>query len=401
MTLIKPTRAQQRAISFAKNNWDGEMPLLISGAAGTGKTSIVQHLTNELNFEPAYMTPTGKAAQVLRGKIGRTPYVSTIHSALYAPSVKDPERYDEIINELKDTHEPHKIKKLHRELKKVGSPVWILQPNFRWQRKRDDDVDTDIDSIVVDEASMIGGKIGNELVETAKRHGLPIILAGDFYQLPPVNDIAYFSDPETHVAAPEIDEIVRQAEGSAILELATNVRDGFRPRRVELDGLSVFPRDDVDLWEYDIILCGLNRTRHRINEDKREEQKHTGKLPQPGEPMILLRNDNTLGICNGDIFKVIEAKKENGELWITGEFDSIGELTFMAAIEVPGKALDMRGPAHPIAFAYAITTHKAQGSEWSKVLVIDESKPFGEDAFCWLYTAVTRAKEHLTLIKRY
>ena len=52
------------------------------------------------------------------------------------------------------------------------------------------------------------------------------------------------------------------------------------------------------------------------------------------------------------------------------------------------------------AFGYAITTHKAQGSEWDKVLVIEEKFPFSKEEHArWLYTAVTRASEKLVLVR--
>ena len=49
-------------------------------------------------------------------------------------------------------------------------------------------------------------------------------------------------------------------------------------------------------------------------------------------------------------------------------------------------------------FAYAVTCHKAQGSEYDNVVVIDESHVF-ENRSAWLYTAVTRAKKKLTIIR--
>ena len=50
-------------------------------------------------------------------------------------------------------------------------------------------------------------------------------------------------------------------------------------------------------------------------------------------------------------------------------------------------------------YAYAITCHKAQGSEFDYVIVFDESWAFGEERRRWLYTAVTRAKEKLIIVR--
>ena len=50
-------------------------------------------------------------------------------------------------------------------------------------------------------------------------------------------------------------------------------------------------------------------------------------------------------------------------------------------------------------FAYAITCHKAQGSEFDSVVVFDEGWLFGEDRYRWLYTAITRAKKRLIIVR--
>jgi len=51
-------------------------------------------------------------------------------------------------------------------------------------------------------------------------------------------------------------------------------------------------------------------------------------------------------------------------------------------------------------FGYVITCHSAQGSEWPEVTIIDDSGSFREDASRWLYTALTRASERVTLLRR-
>jgi len=50
-------------------------------------------------------------------------------------------------------------------------------------------------------------------------------------------------------------------------------------------------------------------------------------------------------------------------------------------------------------FGYAITTHKAQGSQWDRVVIFDESAVFREEAPRWLYTALTRAAEQVIVVR--
>lgn len=58
-------------------------------------------------------------------------------------------------------------------------------------------------------------------------------------------------------------------------------------------------------------------------------------------------------------------------------------------------------PPFDFAYAYAITTHKAQGSEWDKVLVFEEGFPFDkEEHKRWLYTAITRASKKLVIVRK-
>jgi ATP-dependent exoDNAse (exonuclease V) alpha subunit len=65
------------------------------------------------------------------------------------------------------------------------------------------------------------------------------------------------------------------------------------------------------------------------------------------------------------------------------------------------KQKDLLDAPYEFAYAYAITTHKAQGSEWNKVLVFEEWFPnVAEEHKKWLYTACTRASEKLVIIKK-
>ena len=50
-------------------------------------------------------------------------------------------------------------------------------------------------------------------------------------------------------------------------------------------------------------------------------------------------------------------------------------------------------------YGYALTVHKAQGSQWNDIVLFDESFAFREHRIRWLYTAITRAAERLTIIR--
>ena len=85
--------------------------------------------------------------------------------------------------------------------------------------------------------------------------------------------------------------------------------------------------------------------------------------------------------------KVISIDKDNNKAVI--DFYNIGE------VELSGE--DLKN----LDLGYAITCHKAQGSEWDKVLVIEENFPFAKvDHARWLYTAATRAAEKLVIVTK-
>src|SRR5690606_21144466 len=50
-------------------------------------------------------------------------------------------------------------------------------------------------------------------------------------------------------------------------------------------------------------------------------------------------------------------------------------------------------------WSYAITVHKAQGSQWQRVTLYDQSQSFRKDARRWMYTGITRAAEQLTIVR--
>jgi hypothetical protein len=153
---ISLTSDQQSVLDFAALAWDRSKPLLITGAAGTGKSTLAARLASTLGIKPAYLAPTGKAAQVLRRKVGdSTTFIGTIHSAIYAPLTKDAELYETLRAALARERNRRKIREIRREMRALSSPSWVLQPDFFWQRPRYEGP-LGINAIVVDEVSMVG-----------------------------------------------------------------------------------------------------------------------------------------------------------------------------------------------------------------------------------------------------
>lgn len=338
----------------------------LAGYAGTGKTTLALTIAKMVDAKVAFAAFTGKAAMVMRSKgcHGAT----TIHSLIYN-IVQDPT---------------------------TGDAQFILKPPEALDKFK---------LIVIDECSMVDEAMGKDLLS----FGIPILVIGDPGQLPPVSGAGFFTSSNPNYL---LTEIHRQAAESPILRLATAVREGrFRPpeRPYIVPGLNIYPRSMLDpnlVRGADIVIVGRNETRMKYNRRFRELLKMSGPNPNKGEPVICLRNDHFLRISNGQIFRVMSRRVVRGVVhMVIEDQDAPGR---MVKVKVRSKMFvndvaDMRdgGPlrdSHAFTFAYAITCHKSQGSQWSNVCVFNEAMGDAEMRRRWLYTAVTRASETLTLV---
>ncbi|MGN1104126.1 MAG: ATP-binding domain-containing protein, partial [Candidatus Coproplasma sp.] len=183
------------------------------------------------------------------------------------------------------------------------------------------------------------------------------------------------------------------------------------------------------LTRCDQIICGLNRTRAKINEEVRAILGFEG-LPQNREKLICTFNnweqyiddEMRFNLVNGIIgtaydpfydtqafmgfmqFKpdFLDALCPEALPFDTGIFEN-GEYRYkhndsFAKFDENGEPVGVF-QLNRFEFGYCISCHKAQGSEFDKVVVFDESYAFKEDKNRWLYTAITRAKEKLVLVR--
>lgn len=367
---------------------------VVAGYAGTGKSTLVKFAIEALNVESskvAYATYTGKAAEVLRKK--GNPGACTLHKLLY-------------------DHFP--------------------MPGGGFYRKSKTELDVTI--VVVDEVSMVP----KPMVDLLLKHKIYVIFLGDPFQLPQID-----KDTENHLLdKPHIflDEIMRQAAESEIIQLTMKIRNGESLDLFKGNEVQIFKKNEFNTgmmtWA-DQIIVATNATRQSINQQMRKILGYSG-LPQHGERMICLRNywddcndagdalvNGTTGIIENpfESFRRIPAyiKNDRRDLpTIVGNFIPDGGIEFHSIemdkemIMTGEKCIDWRvayqlGKLKPkigdivpkeFAFAYAITCHKAQGSEWEKVLVVEEGFPFDRTEHArWLYTACTRASEKLVLVR--
>lgn len=337
------------------------------GYAGTGKTTIAKHIASRIDGLVGFAAYTGKAASVMTRK--GCP-ATTLHSLLYHPKKK----MDPLTG--KDT----------------GQVEFVRKENNSASR---------LSLIIIDECSMVGPVLGEDLL----RLGVKVLVLGDPAQLPPVDGVGFF-----HTDDPDIllTEIHRQAEDSGVLQLATAVRTGqpiHRRRYLESEVAAFYEVNRFDPTSFDQILVGTNATRVHWNGEMRKRLGFSGVHPVPGERVICCKNNHQLKLLNGEQFFVESCRQLNQDTVYmdlrrdNGDIVGVHSDTFLLR---GGSVKDVPPiPDHRTIFdyAYAITTHKSQGSQWGKVLVIDQSSVFREDASKWLYTAITRAAEQVVVLR--
>lgn len=377
-----------------KRHRNNEKYTTVAGYAGTGKSTLVKFAIAALEVEEdkvAYATYTGKAAEVLRKK--GNPGACTLHRLLYEH---------------------------------------IPMPGGGFYRKKRPALDVDV--VVVDEVSMVP----KTMIELLLSHKVYIIFLGDPFQLPQIDkkeDNGLLEKP--HIF---LDEIMRQAAESEIIQLTMAIREGKEIKPMRGKEVIVLPPNELTtgcLTWADQIICATNQTRLNMNSQMRELLGYSGS-PQDGERIMCLRNywdDCNLGgdaLVNGttgilknpfESFRRIPyfIKNDRHDLpIIQGDFYPDGGEGAFESVEIDkdlimtgtpcidwrvsyqlGKLKPKYGDLIPkeFDFAYALTCWKAQGSEWPNVLVIEERFPFDRiEHLRYLYTACTRAEKKLVLV---
>lgn len=369
----------EKAVKWFRAKADGRHTkwfFFLAGYAGTGKTTVASEIVRRMvrPHEVAYIAPTGKAAARMREKGCYD--AMTIHQFMYS---------------------------LADGIGEDGGPRFVLKGSLE-RRPR---------LIVLDEGSMVGKRIAMDL----KALCIPVLVLGDTGQVEPVNDEPFFVEgSEDHLL-----EKVERNTGN-ILRAAFFIRTGGRLPVRNYEDVKVYERriDSADVRAHvdndSIILCSWNDTRRKYNALARTYKGISNQMPEIGEKIICTFNQRKFNVMNGELFEYHGYKELPVDLLSPGEEPEFVKLAILKSLadgkEVNAKfALtcfigidqDERDNAMKsiggFDFGYAITVHKSQGSEWENVLVIEE--PLKSCSYAKLqYTAVTRAKKHLTYFRR-
>lgn len=241
--------------------------------------------------------------------------------------------------------------------------------------------------------------------------GTKVLVLGDPFQLPPVQGAGYFTAHEPDVM---LTEIHRQAADNPIIRMSMQIREGGHLEYGRYDDSVVIPKSEVDreaVVSADQVLVGRNKTRVDYNDRLRELKGLPRHEPVAGDRLVCLRNNPVKRLLNGQIWTALEVKKRGSnrfsmdlvpdeETTATGRKSTAHVVTHASFFSGEEDALTWaeRKRVDEFTFGYCLTVHKAQGSQWDKVYLFDESFVFRDDRRRWLYTGVTRASEQITVV---
>jgi exodeoxyribonuclease-5 len=364
---------QERAIKSVRE-WlrqrGGSQCFRLFGFAGSGKTTLAKELAAGVKGSVVFATFTGKAALILTKK--GCP-ACTIHSLIYK-AVED---------------------------EVTGEVTFELNP---------DSAAANAALIVIDEVSMVGEDLARDLLS----YGCKVLVLGDPAQLPPVKGEGFFIN-----AAPDVmlTEVHRQAAENPIIRMSMDVREGRGLQYGTYGESRVIRRSTLSKDELremamgaDQILCGLNKTRQALNTRVRAIKGLTGEIepwhPVPTDRLVCLKNNKEKGFLNGGLWELHSTNVT--ARWASVRVQSL-DLPEMSPIDTEvllpffngtDKELDWKDKKgfDELTYGYCLTVHKSQGSQWSDVMLLDESFVFREDARKHLYTGITRAAERVTVV---
>ncbi len=205
-------------------------------------------------------------------------------------------------------------------------------------------------------------------------------------------------------------EVHRQAADNPIIALSMQVRAGGRLQVGDYGESRVIRREQLGasaVTRADQLLVGTNKSRRAFNRRMRELMGFSHPMPEVGEKLVCLRNDKKKGLLNGGTFIVDTLHPMRGDklrMSVTPEEDRSRKPTRInvlpALFEEGEEALSpaARRESDDFDFGYALTVHKAQGSQWNDVVLFDESYAFRDHRHRWLYTGLTRAAERIVIV---
>lgn len=367
-----------------------------TGGPGTGKSVVINEIVNRSGIPMssiANMAYTGQASIVMRQK--GLYNAKTIHSTLY--------------NYIKD-----------QVLDEMGNP--ILDPIYgmpiyktRLERRSLDDIVL----MIIDEGYMVPL---NAMKKDILSHGIKVIVTGDKNQLDPIDDAPAFL---TSNDIPTLTQVMRQKEDSGMVYVSREALYGRNIRTGQYgDDCLVIYEDELNndmILNADIILCGRNSTKARFNNYIRRELLDINTdIPLMGEKVICRKNNwdldvDGISLANGLIGRVScppDISTFDGYTFRMDFIPDMFPLSFNSLLvdfkylnaSHKEKEMIRKSPysvGEKFDFAYAITTHLAQGAQFRNVIYFEEYVHPSVNHNKLNFVGASRATDKLIYVKKY
>ena len=377
--------------------------IAIAGRAGTGKTSLITAIGTAMTeqcMSVAFCSPTGKAARRARQVTG-FPFI-TIHKLLEYSSP---------------------------ELDEEGYPVSNSFPNRNAFNK------LEYDCIIIDEAGTMSAELWNNLRQALPRTAY-VRMFGDIAQLQPIEPKTNIPEQNLSVFMTLVNNIPKTGNGiiltkiwrqdaqSGIIKCASKIADGLHPEN--LPDFKLRPTINIQKSLETFITPYYIRIDHQVitpsnvgpfgthavnkfiqrmlNPDgdalpiRGKTAKKEALALRIGDKVIMTKNWyglGTNGVMNGDLGTVTGFDDKRSVI-IAFDHETVSIPTKATIIVNSRKVI--ANPQTNLELAYAITTHKSQGSEFEEVIYTFDTSQYGLLNRANFYTAVTRAKKAVTII---
>lgn len=404
---------------------------VITGAAGTGKTTAIRAIIKEFRStgrQFVLVAPTNRAAKILRSE-HKLP-ATTIHKSLYR-SVKTDD-YTIVMKPVIDetTGRPKTTAQGETIYFEDEQPVWefvfnpLLDSNF---------------TIIIDESSMVPSNVWDDIM---KNFGGEIIMVGDQNQLQPVEIgdavvpeyVNFFSQvaqqPDCHLGGNEQNKrLSEDAAGiHAVIDHVCSAKTlhGAFPNLQGSEGYNyidlrsnteIAPEirmllNTISYGEDSAIICWTNLECDFVNrlvrkDHAEENNRRYTEYPVVGDRLIAEcaytveddAGDSVQIVTKGDeliIKEITKVDAKNNIMWV--RVADIKQFIPLSVAHITGERVPKKVKVVRWVYGYAMTCHKAQGSGWPTVVIVDSHcRP--DDGRRWRYTAATRARTKLIVIK--
>lgn len=453
-------QALQQLAAYLHSDTPNEV-LILRGSAGTGKTSLMRGLAaylQSLNRPVVLLAPTGRAAKVLAQRTGLAAY--TIHRQIYALEERYDKggHISGFAFLLKHFESEEPVVFVADEASMISS-LPVKEGQYQMNGLLPDLLQHVFGSSGWNRLVLVGDPFQLPPVHETESAALNAPRLQALTMAVSQIDLLQVKRQSGHSGILQLATQVRDQLKSRSQNMM-NVRPLGSLSGTEMADNPYFdadfPADDIleiastdaalelyaDLYRRDpdsvVFVTYSNFWAHKLNVRlRRLLQPGADRLPMPGEQLLVVRNHflkNRDFIANGENIEVVSHANEledyAGLQWLSAELaftDLKGRRQYLQSrllfdllnskdaglspvhwqlLWRARRHAETFGPYDPylnalqVKYSYAITGHKAQGGEWPHVFVLME-KPYGGDEqhLRWLYTAMTRAKQHLYLVK--